>query len=112
MSATIVSASDAVYFDLLKGLVLSIREKPDGADIALSILDVGLDSAQSAWLAGQGATIVVPDWHFNVPAAMNAPSHFRALLARPFLPRYFPGHDVYLQIDSDAWVQDWSAIDT
>ena len=112
MSATIVSASDAVYFDLLKGLVLSIREKPDGADIALSILDVGLDSAQSAWLSGQGATIVVPDWDFNVPAAMNAPSHFRALLARPFLPRYFPGHDVYLQIDSDAWVQDWSAIDT
>ena len=67
MSATIVSASDAVYFDLLKGLVLSIREKPDGADIALSILDVGLNSAQSAWLSGQGATIVVPDWDSYCP---------------------------------------------
>ena len=30
---------------------------------------------------------------------------------RPFLPRYFPGFEVYLWIDSDVWVQDWSGID-
>ena len=30
----------------------------------------------------------------------------------PISATLFPGHDVYLQIDSDAWVQDWSAIDT
>jgi len=110
VTATIVSASDAGYFDLLKGLILSIREKPEGADIALSILDVGLDSSQRAWLTSQGAVLAAPGWDFDVPASMNAPSHFRALLARPFLPKYFPGHDIYLQIDSDAWVQDWSAI--
>lgn len=112
MTATIVSASDAGYFDLLKGLVLSIREKPQGAGTPLSILDVGLDEDQRDWLLGQGATVAVPEWDFDVPAYMNAPSHFRALLARPFLPRYFPGHDTYLHIDSDAWVQDWAAIDT
>lgn len=111
MTATIVSASDAAYFDLLKGLVLSIRDKPEGAGIALSILDVGLNGEQREWLADQGAVIVEPGWDFDMPPAMNTPGHFRALLARPFLPRYFPGHDIYLHIDSDAWVQDWSAID-
>ena len=111
MTVTIVSASDAGYFDLLKGTILSIRDKPEGADIPLSILDVGLDSSQRAWLADKGATIAAPDWDFDVPPSMNAPSHFRALLARPYLPRYFPGHEIYLHIDSDAWVQDWRAIE-
>lgn len=111
MTATIVSASDAAYFVLLKGLVRSIRDKPEGADIALSILDVGLDSDQRHWLADQGAAIADPGWDFDIPASMNAPAHFRSLLARPFLPRYFPGHDIYLHIDSDAWVQDWAAIE-
>lgn len=60
MTATIVSASDAAYFDLLKGLVSSIRDKPEGADVALSILDVGLDSAQRHWLTERGATIAEP----------------------------------------------------
>ena len=30
----------------------------------------------------------------------------RSFLARPFLPEYFPGYDVYLWIDSDVWLQD------
>jgi hypothetical protein len=111
VTATIVSASDAAYFDLLKGLVLSIRDKPQGAGVSISILDVGLNGEQRDWLADQGAVIVEPGWDFDMPPAMNTPGHFRALLARPFLPRYFPGHDIYLHIDSDAWVQDWSAID-
>ena len=111
MTATIVSAADAGYFDLLKGLVCSIRDKEEGKEIALSILDVGLDSDQRHWLYEHGATIAEPGWDFDIPASMNAPAHFRALLARPFLPRHFPGHDVYLHIDSDAWVQDWSAIE-
>ncbi len=102
MTTTIVSASDAAYFDLLKGLVLSIREKPQGADIAISILDVGLNSDQRDWLTGQGADITEPGWDFDMPAHMNTPAHFRALLARPFLPKYVPGHDIYLHIDSDA----------
>ena len=111
-NATIVSAADAGYFDLLKGLVSSIRDKREGRDIALSVLDLGLEDDHRAWLTSHNAVIVEPGWDFDVPAAMKAPSHFRALLARPFLPLYFPGHDVYLHIDSDAWVQDWRAVET
>jgi hypothetical protein len=111
VTATIVSASDATYFDLMKGLVLSIRDKPQGTDIAISILDVGLKRDQRDWLTGQGAVIAEPGWDFDMPTSLKAPAHFRALLARPFLPKYFPGHDIYLHIDSDAWIQDWSSIE-
>lgn len=32
------------------------------------------------------------------------------MVARPFLPDYFPGYDCYLWIDSDAWLQDGAAL--
>jgi hypothetical protein len=35
----------------------------------------------------------------------------RSFLARPFLPDYFPGKDVYLWIDSDVWLQDPEVVD-
>ena len=91
MSATIVSASDAVYFDLLKGLVLSIRAKPDGADIAWSILDVGSIAPRvPGW--PDKAQHVVPDWDFNVPSAMNAIAFPRPACC---LRHVISGHDVY-----------------
>ncbi len=111
MTATIISASDASYFHLLKGLILSIRDKPQGEEIALSILDVGLENNQRSWLKARGAIISEPEWDFDILSSFEAPSHFRALLARPFLPRYFPGHSVYLHIDSDAWVQTWDTVE-
>jgi hypothetical protein len=111
MTATIVSAADAGYFDLLQGLVSSVRDKPEGRNFAVSILDVGLEETQRQQLADQGCTVVQPGWDFDVPRSMNAPPHFRSLLARPFLPKYFPGHEIYLHIDSDAWVQNWAAVE-
>jgi hypothetical protein len=35
---------------------------------------------------------------------------YKALTARPFLPRYFPGFDLYLWIDGDCWVQQGDAL--
>ena len=37
--------------------------------------------------------------------------HLRSLTARPFLPDYFPGYDVYIWIDCDAWVQEQFALE-
>jgi hypothetical protein len=30
--------------------------------------------------------------------------------ARPFLPKYFPGYDIYLWLDADTWVQEKYAV--
>jgi hypothetical protein len=107
----IVSGADSGYFELLAGLVRSIRDKPAGARMALGILDVGLGPAQRAWLQGQGARIVAPGWDLDFPGRTETPAFRQAQYGRPFLPRHFPGHDFYMWIDADAWVQDWAAVE-
>jgi hypothetical protein len=107
----IVSGADSGYFELLQGCVRSIRDKPEGAAIALGVLDVGLSESERGWLEDQGAVVVAPGWDLDFPDREAAPRYRQAQYGRPFLPRHFPGHDLYLWIDADAWVQDWSAVD-
>ena len=38
------------------------------------------------------------------------PAQFKAMTARPHLPRYFPDHDPIVWIDADCWIQDWRAV--
>lgn len=109
-STTIVSAADAAYFDLIKGLVSSLRARPEGRALALCIFDIGLTGPQRDWLAGQGAVLAEPGWDFEFPGRDHIPTYFKALAARPSIPRYFPGHEIYFWIDADVWVQDHSAL--
>ncbi len=106
----LITGADRQFFPLAKGTVLSIREKPEGANIALGFLDLGCTEEQLAWVRSQGAQIVVPQWEFDFPNQENTPNYLKGLLARPFFRKYFPGYDLYLWIDADAWVQDWEAI--
>ncbi|MEO8557902.1 MAG: hypothetical protein ABI439_02480 [Rhodospirillales bacterium] len=107
----IISGGDAKYFPLLRACLSSIRDKPEGRDVALGILDLGLTDEQRDWLRGIDATIVKPGWDIELHRAQPLAEHYKALTARPFLPRHFPGYDLYLWIDADAWVQDWSAVE-
>lgn len=107
----IVSASSAEFFHFLQGMVLSIREKPEGADLAIGCFDLGLSDWQKAWLARRGVELAVPDWPFGIRAEDEVPLPFKAILSRPLMPDYFPGHGIYMHMDADAWVQDWSAIE-
>jgi hypothetical protein len=107
----IVSAADTGYFPLLEDLVRSVRDKPQGRLVELAVLDLGLSESERDWLAGQGVTLAVPSWDLEFPGRAHTPEIRKAQIARPFLPRYFPGHRLYLWIDADAWVQEWSAIE-
>jgi hypothetical protein len=111
-SFAIVSAADSGYFALLRGLVLSCRDRPRGAEVPLCVLDLGLEPEQLAWLRARGVTHRRPEWDFDFPGRDETPVTFRAQTARPFLPGYFPGYEVYLWMDADTWVQDWSAVET
>lgn len=105
----IASGADRGYFCLLRDLVLSIRaQRPD---IAIGILDLGLDPQHRDWLAAAAAEIVTPGWDLEFPRRDRMPATFKAQVARPFLPRHFPGYETYLWIDADAWVQDRRVID-
>ena len=105
-----ITGGDANYFDLLRDCVGSLRATQEGRAMALGILDCGLTPEQRDWLAGQGAIFVVPGWDFDFPAREKLKDGYKALTARPFLPRYFPGFDLYFWIDADCWVQQGDAI--
>ncbi len=105
----IVSGADSAYFPLLKDTVLSVQALR--ADVGIGILDCGLDPDQRQWLSARVTHLVKPGWDIDFPGQAATPEMRKAQFARPFLPRYFQGYDIYLWIDADAWLQDWRVID-
>lgn len=107
--AIAITGGDAAYFDLMCECVGSLQATAEGRAMALGILDCGLTEPQRAWCRARGAVLVVPEWDFDFPGRGGLKDGYKALTARPFLPRYFPGFDLYLWIDGDCWVQQGDA---
>jgi hypothetical protein len=105
----IVSAADSGYFPLLRDNVLSIRAL--NADVPIGLLDLGLADDQLAWLGERVTRIVRPGWDIEFPGSERMRDAFKAQVSRPFLPRHFPGYEMYFWLDADAWLQDWRAVE-
>ncbi|HSR56348.1 MAG TPA: hypothetical protein VLN73_08895, partial [Alphaproteobacteria bacterium] len=90
-----VTGADAKYFDLVAEQIASIRRLPEGASLALAVLDGGLEPAQVSAIEDQGAEVVAPDWPDPATARRYAGRDFlRINLAKPRLDQLFPGFDV------------------
>jgi lipopolysaccharide biosynthesis glycosyltransferase len=112
MRTLVVTAADEAFAPLLRGLVDSLHQWEPRPFTDLACFDLGLAPESRAWIARRAAHVVEPGWDLDVNAARRASSPaLRACTVRPFLPRYFPGYDVYLWIDADAWVQERFALD-
>lgn len=112
MKVLIVTAANDRFFPLLQGLVQSLLQWNPAPYAAIACFDLGLSEENRAWLEQYVEHFVVPGWDLDVAEAQRAAHpHWRALTARPFLPNYFPGYDVYQWIDADAWVQERFALD-
>lgn len=116
MKTIICSGADSRFFRLLAEMIGSVRDKPQGQDVDVGVLDLGLTAEQKTRLASLIDHIVEPGWDMTFPpgppgSTREAWQGFKAMTARPYLPRYFPGYDIYVWIDADAWVQDWEAVD-
>ena len=59
-TTTITSGCNAEFFHFFQGLVLSVREKPEGSTIDISVVDLGLSSGQIEWLEDQKVTVANP----------------------------------------------------
>ncbi len=105
----IVSSSDANYFPLAKGLILSLEARGVRADYSLYFIDAGCTAEQLAWLSAHTDGVSKPTK--EIPFPDGYPDYVRTHIARSFIPDIFPGHDHYLWLDSDMWVQDRSAVD-
>lgn len=106
----LVTASDAAYFTLLQSLVRSVHAAAPPGACTLCVIDLGLAPAQRAWVDAHADRVVEGRWDLDFPTRDATPRHVQALTCRPFLPSYFPGSDVYVWLDADAWVQDWDAV--
>lgn len=112
MRTLIVTAANEAFMPLLRGLIKSLQQWQPRPFSGLACLDVGLASDSREWISRYVSHIVVPEWDLPVDHQLrNKEPHLRALTARPFLPKYFPGYDIYLWIDADAWVQERFALD-
>jgi len=105
VKSIVITGADSAHYALLQGLVQSVR----AGDIALGVMDGGLEAEQRSWINERADAVVAPDW--DLRSGDGLPGYLRIFDSRIFLPRYFPGYDIYLWIDADAWIQDWSAID-
>lgn len=109
----LVSGCDANYYPLLREWLHSVRRFPDGAAVAICILDAGLTEAQRAELAALDTEIRAPEWPSpGVARRAAGRDYLKACVCRPFLPTIFPGYDIYMWMDADTWVQDWRAVRT
>ncbi|HTQ32733.1 MAG TPA: hypothetical protein VMI30_01080 [Stellaceae bacterium] len=105
----IISAADSNYFPLLQDAVMSVRAL--NVAVPIGVLDLGLRPEECAWLTDAAVQIVRPGWDLDFPQRDRTPNVFKAQVARPFLPRHFPGHEMYFWLDADAWLQDWRAVE-
>jgi len=105
----IISAGDSGYFPLLVDAVLSVRALDPA--VPIGVLDLGLQPEQVERLTALGARVVKPGWDVAFPGRDRMPETFKAQVARPFLPRHFPGYAMYFWLDADAWLQEWRAVE-
>ena len=109
---TIVSLADEKYFNLLEELIESIKRFPKSKDIAICILDAGLNENQIDKIKNKVDEIKKAEWDIEVPAIkVRGKEWLKSQVSRAFLPRYFPNYKKYLWIDCDAWVNDWSSVE-
>ncbi len=109
---SIVSLADEKYFDLLEELIDSIKRFPESKDIAICVLDAGLNENQLDKIKNKVDEIKKAEWDIEVPAIkVRGKEWLKSQVSRAFLPRYFPNYKKYLWIDCDAWVNDWSSVE-
>ena len=110
----IISAADDLYAPVANDLFLSIARHDYRQPLALGLLDVGFNPTNRQHFNALGVQVVAAGSDIDYPARSQweaqRPS-IRTLTARPFLPRYFPGYDIYIWLDADVWVQTPAAID-
>ncbi len=109
---TIVSLADEKYFELLEELINSIKSFPESKNIAICVLDAGLNQDQIDKIKNKVDEIKKAEWDIEVSSLkVKGKEWLKSQVSRAFLPKYFPNYKKYLWIDCDAWVSDWSSVE-
>jgi hypothetical protein len=101
----VVTAADSNMCHLGLDLIQSVRACAP-FEFQMVCLDVGLDPKDRDTME-RSATVVPVGWNYPGPFPGE---WFKALTARPHIPRYVPGFDLYIWLDADCWVQDGTSL--
>ncbi len=109
---TIVSLADEKYFNLLEELIESIKSFNESKNVAICVLDAGLNHDQINKIKNKVDEIKKAEWDIEVSSfKVKGKEWLKSQVSRAFLPKYFPNYNKYLWIDCDAWVNDWNAVE-
>ena len=114
MKICLITSADQRYTPLLRELLASIHAHPQaGRTFAgIGIIDAGLAPETRRELQQGGCLVADGIWPVELSEKRIGGREFlKACVSRPFIPQLFPGFDMYIWLDADTWVQDWSAID-
>lgn len=100
----IITGGDANFFPYMFAALSSLRSSQETASKDFGIIDQGLTDDQLTQLTALGCRIVQPEWTLPVPDELRLQRNI-GLVARTALRDYFPGYEIYLWFDADAWMQ-------
>ena len=104
----IVSSADDKYFDLLVGLIYSVKANNQDEFYDIAVLSIGLSETNKKILNDLNVSFKEPIWNINVPNyKILGRDHLKTQVARFFLDDYFPGYENYIWMDSDMWINDF-----
>jgi lipopolysaccharide biosynthesis glycosyltransferase len=115
LKTIIVTATDQLYAPLAGDLIASLHNLKFKAPFDIGMLDIGIHDDARKSFENAGVRIIKAEADIDYAARQEWETKrpgVRALTARPFLRRYFPGYDLYIWLDADVWVQTADAIDT
>ena len=112
LKTIIITAANEDFAPLLLDLMQSLHQWDSTLSSAIGLLDLGLSDETLYKVQKHVNHIISPGWDIPLDAALqDQKPYLRAMTARPFLPQYFPGYDIYLWLDADTWVQEKYAIE-
>ncbi|MBB4284663.1 hypothetical protein [Roseospira goensis] len=109
---TIVTGADDRYAPLAAELIASVRAHRVLDHIDLSLIGTGMSPAVAESLRPQVENFADGTWSIDAAERRAAGRDWlMARVAKLYTRDFFPGYDVYIWIDADAWVCDPAAID-
>ena len=107
----VITAADARFFDLVAGCIQSVRDKLEGLPFVRRFSRPRLYRGAIGMAADQGRLYSTTRLGVHFPGSGTGARLPQGASRQAFFAQYFPGYDVYLWIDADAWVQDRQAVE-
>ena len=108
---TIVSGGDTKYFQLLKELAHSVRDKPEGKDINIVFLDGGLSKEDIDYFKNLNISVINPGWCNSLAERRAKGRDFLKInIAKLYLDQLISNTEIIIWVDADTWIQNFEFI--